>query len=443
MKNIGPGAVHDIMSKYMLADGLPLVFDPEKSTGAYFVDAKTGEKYLDFFGFYATMPVGYNMPGLWNKEWKERLLKASLIKPSLSDVYLCEQAAFVKKFAETAGRPELPHYFFIDGGALAVENALKAAFDWKVRKNLAKGIKDKGYQAIHFKNAFHGRSGYTLSLTNTFDPRKTMYFPKFNWPRITSPGLNWPLNEENIRQAEKDEKKALKEINKVIERDADDIAAIIIEPIQSEGGDIHFRGEFFKALKEICDQHEILLIFDEVQTGLGGTGKWWAYEHFNVTPDILVFGKKTQVCGIMAGKRLDEVDSVFKVSSRINSTFGGNLVDMVRETRYLEYMEEYKVVDNAAQVGAYLLNRLQEIADGKPPLKNVRGRGLLVAFDMPDTSLRDKFIEEAFKEHLLLIKSGEKAVRMRPALTLTKDDVDECINIIKKVRDKLALTAET
>ncbi|WP_257094458.1 aminotransferase class III-fold pyridoxal phosphate-dependent enzyme [Sphingobacterium sp. E70] len=205
-----------------------------------------------------------------------------------------------------------------------MENALKAAFDWKTRLNFAQGIQKEAGQVIHFKQAFHGRSGYTLSLTNTQDPRKYMYFPKFNWPRIVNPKLTYPLTPENISQTISVEEKAIAEINQAIHDNPNDIACIIIEPIQGEGGDNHFRKEFFQQLRQICDKNEILLIFDEVQTGLGITGKMWAYQHYDIIPDVLAFGKKAQVCGILASKeKFDQVEHhVFKESSRINSTFG-------------------------------------------------------------------------------------------------------------------------
>src|SRR5262249_20793199 len=158
-------------------------------------------------------------------------------------------------------------YFFIDGGALAVENALKAAMDWKVRKNLAAGRGERGTAILHFEHAFHGRSGYTMSLTNT-DPRKTDYFAKFPWPRLPAPCIDFSLHEaeakENVLARER---RAEAEIQKIIARSGTDLAAVIIEPIQGEGGDNHFRAEWFRTLRRICDESDILLIFDEVQTG--------------------------------------------------------------------------------------------------------------------------------------------------------------------------------
>ena len=204
---------------------------------------------------------------------------------------------------------------------------MKAAFDWKVRKNFKKGYKEeKGHQIIHFNQAFHGRSGYTMSMTNT-DPNKILYFPKFNWPRVLNPKITFPLTEENLKNVIAAENESLKQIKDSITNNKDDIAAIILEPIQGEGGDNHFRKEFFLQLRQICDESEVMLIFDEVQTGIALTGKWWAHQHY-VQPDLISFGKKTQVCGVLSTDRIDEIEeNVFRKPSRINSTWGGNMVD--------------------------------------------------------------------------------------------------------------------
>jgi L-lysine 6-transaminase len=433
MKRIEPQNVLTVLSKNMLIDGFDIIVDLEKSQGSYLVDARDGRKYLDFFTFFATLPIGLNHPGLLTPEFKKRIQHAALNKPSNSDFYTVEMAEFVDTFARVAMPESLPHLFLISGGALAVENALKAAFDWKVRLNFEKGYtQERGSQVIHFQQAFHGRSGYTLSLTNTADPRKTKYFPRFNWPRVVNPKIPFPLNEENIKKVQQAEQMSLQQIKKAIQDNPDDIAALIIEPIQGEGGDNHFRPEFFQELRTIADENDIILIFDEVQTGMGVSGKMWAYQHYGIEPDIVAFGKKAQVCGIMAGKRIDLVENnVFVESSRINSTWGANLVDMVRCQRYLEIIEEENLVENTAKVGSYFQDQLQDIQQKYPTLiSNVRGRGLFIAFDLPAEYLRDQFMREARKNNMLVLKCGERSIRFRPALNTTTMIVDEAIERI-------------
>lgn len=431
--------VRKVLSRHMLADGMDVIIDLEKSQGSWMVDKRNGERYLDFFSMFASMAVGFNHPKLVAK--KDELGSVAIQKPTNSDVYTEEMAEFVETFSRIGIPQELPHAFFIEGGGLAVENALKTAFDWKVRKNFEKGYhEEKGYQVIHFKQAFHGRTGYTLSLTNTHDPRKTQYFPKFNWPRVLNPKMIFPLTDENLEKVKEAEAESLKQIHEAVEKNPDDIAAMILEPIQGEGGDNHFRPEFIRELRKICDENEILLIFDEVQTGVGLTGKFWAYEHFGIKPDIISFGKKSQVCGILAGTRIDEVKkNVFAESSRINSTWGGNLVDMVRFKYILEIIEEENLVENARVQGEFLLNELKKLSVTYPKhVSNVRGKGLMCAFDLNDESSRNLFLSELQKEKVLILGCGEKSVRFRPHLIINCDEILLGIERIKKVLEKIS-----
>ena len=433
---IKPEEVHSILSRHILADGYDFVLDLEKSKGSWLYDSLHDKKLLDFFGFFATSTIGMNHNKMFEPSFLKKLQRASINKPTNSDVYTVEMAEFVDALDKIAAPPHMKHYFFIEGGALAVENALKTAIDWKVRKNFLKGNKEeKGQKIMHLKEAFHGRSGYTLSLTNTFDPNKIKYFPKFNWPRITNPKITFPLNEENLRKVEELENKSLKEAEEFARKDKDDIAALIIEPIQAEGGDNHFRKEYFQRLRKFTDDNDMLLIVDEVQTGMGITGKWWAYQHFDFNPDILVFGKKLQVCGIMVNNRIEDIEEhVFHVPSRINSTWGGNLADMVRATRYLEIIKEDNLVENAEIRGRELLKGIQDLQDRYPEkIYNARGRGLMVAFDLKDTAERDRFIDKLYRENnMLAIKAGEKGIRFRPSLAIEKDEISEALNRLEK-----------
>jgi len=430
---IKPDKVHEIISKYMLADGFKLVLDLENSKGATLVDELTGDEYLDFFTFFASSPLGMNHPYLHSEEVKAALANVVVNKPSNSDIYTTYMADFVDAFAKIAKPDYMKHLFFVSGGTLAVENGLKVAFDWKVRKNFLKGYKEeKGQKVIHFKEAFHGRSGYTMSLTNT-DPTKVKYYPKFDWPRITNPKIKFPL-EKHLDEVIQIEEKALDEINLAIKNNLDDIAVIIIEPIQAEGGDNFFRKEFFIKLREIADKNEILLMFDEVQTGFGLTGKFWAYEHY-AKPDIVAFGKKAQVCGIMVSDRIDDIDdNAFKVSSRINSTWGANLVDMIRSKYILDVIKNEKLVENAQKVGEHLKYQLKLIQNEYPNLiSNVRGVGLMCSFDLPSTDLRKKLRETCYTEKLMILGCGERSIRFRPPLNITENEIDKGLTIIRKV----------
>jgi L-lysine 6-transaminase len=421
------------LEQHVLLDGFKIVIDLEKSRGSYLYNAVNDQQLIDLYGFFGSNPIGFNHPHFDRADVKAELACAAQIKVANSDIYSAAYAEFVDTFARVAGLPPLERYLFIEGGALAVENTLKAAMDWKVRKNMAAGHGERGTEILHFHHAFHGRTGYTMSLTNT-DPRKTDLFAKFNWPRVSNPCIDFSLPEAE-READviEREKKSEQEIMKFIAERGIDIAAIIIEPIQGEGGDNHFRGEWLQTLRGICDENEMLLIFDEVQCGAGTTGRNWCCEHFGVLPDLLAFGKKIQVCGVMAGPRLDEVrDNCFRMPSRINSTWGGNFTDMVRSTHYLRIVEEEKLVDNAATVGAYFLKGLQQLQEAEPIITAVRGRGLFIAFDLPDTKTRDEFWKGLFDLGALALKAGDHSIRFRPALDISTEVVDEAMELLRQ-----------
>jgi L-lysine 6-transaminase len=340
----------------------------------------------------------------------------------------------VDVFGRLAIPSHLKYAFFVEGGALGIENCLKTAFDWKVRKNKRRGMAgEKGMQIIHFRHAFHGRSGYTLSLTNT-DPVKTDYFPKFKWPRIDNPRLRFPVTPEVEKDVEAEEQAAFDQVRKAFADNADDIAAIIIEPIQAEGGDIHFRPQFLRSLEALADQNDCFFILDEVQTGVGLTGKMWAHEHFGLTPDAMGFGKKTQVCGCLVGPKVDEEpDNVFKVSSRINSTWGGGLTDMVRFGRFLEIIEEERLVENARVVGEHLLAGLVALqAELGGLMTNARGLGLMIAFDLPTPQARGKAQDAIIEAGLLVLTCGERSIRFRPPLNLTAAEADAGLDMVRK-----------
>ncbi len=437
---VSPEQVVAELEKHVLVDGFKLVIDLEKSRGSTLVDAATGKSFVDFYAFYASMPVGFNHPYFEDTAVQADLLQAAKIKLANPDVYSVAYATFVQTFARVMGLPPLDRYFFIEGGALAVENALKAAMDWKVRKNISAGRGERGTEIVHFKQAFHGRSGYTMSLTNT-EPRKTDLFAKFPWPRVGTPFLDFSLPEnERLQNVIEKEKLAEAQIRRFIAERGDNLAAIIVEPIQCEGGDNHFRGEWLRLLRRICDENDLLLIFDEVQTGMGMSGKNWCCQHFDVLPDLLVFGKKAQVCGVMAGPRLDEVkDNVFRVPSRINSTWGGNFCDFVRSTHLLRIIETEKLVENARAQGVRLLDELRQISEKHPAMTAVRGRGLLLAFDLPDRTARDQFWNSAYESGLLVLRCGEHSIRLRPVLDVKDEAVAAAMEIIESVAGSLGL----
>jgi L-lysine 6-transaminase len=432
--DLSPRNVHETIARHMLADGFELVLDLDASHGSTIVDARDGTAYLDLFTFFASSALGLNHPALTTADAREEFASIAANKPSNSDVYTVPLARFVDTFARVLGDTALPHLFFIDGGALAVENALKVAFDWKSRFNEARGLDPAlGSKVMHLEHAFHGRSGYTMSLTNT-DPAKVARFPKFDWPRIPAPSINGTAD---LAAAEA---QAIAAARAAFEANPHDIACFIAEPIQGEGGDNHFRPEFLQAMQALCHEFDALFVVDEVQTGVGLTGTAWAYQQLGLAPDVVAFGKKTQVCGIMAGRRVDDIpDNVFVVPSRINSTWGGNLTDMVRARRILEVIETDGLIDRAGYLGSHLMHLLHDLAAEHPTVTDVRGRGLMCAFTLPTAQFRDDVLTRLRSdERVLMLGCGGSTIRVRPALTVTMAELERGVAALDRVLARVA-----
>jgi L-lysine 6-transaminase len=430
--------VHETLRRHQLADGFSIVLDLDRSHGAWLVDAVTGTEYLDAFTCFASWPVGYNHPGLREPEFEAELLRAARTKVSNSDLYTVEMARFVEAFATRVTPAGFPHHFWISGGALAVENALKTAFDWKARKLGRTSFQDDvgDLVILHFQQAFHGRSGYTMSLTNTV-PDKIGLFPKFAWPRVHNPAIEFDVEGRIANDVEAEERRACAEIEEALRRHPRKVAAILIEPMQGEGGDNHFRTEFLARLRRYADEHEALLVFDEVQTGFFSSGKPWMWQHHGVVPDVVAFGKKSQVCGIYAGPRIDEVpNNVFAMASRINSTWGGDLADMVRARRLIEIIEAERLAANVSRQGERLLAGLRNIARERGVLSNVRGRGSLAAVTLPSPEERKQLMTDLFqKERLIVLASGTRSIRFRLPFAIQPAEIDE---MLRRVGSALA-----
>lgn len=427
---IEPGEVLGVLRTSMLVDGFDLVLDLTRSHDRILVDQRDGTEYLDMFGFFASSALGMNHPALASDPaFLAELTEAAINKPSNSDVYTVAMARFVQAFGRVLGDPRLPHLFLVDGGALAVENALKVAFDWKSRRNEAAGRDPAlGGRVMHLRHAFHGRSGYTMSLTNT-DPIKVARFPRFDWPRIDAPVAAVGTD---VLAAER---RALDQARRAFADHPHDIACFVAEPIQGEGGDRHLRAEFLQEMARLCAENDALFVLDEVQTGVGITGTAWAYQQLGLAPDVVAFGKKTQVCGIMAGGRVDEVDdNVFHVSSRINSTWGGNLTDMVRARRILEVIERDRLIDRARLLGSQLLAELTALAARHDAVTDPRGRGLMCAITLDTPGHRDAVVAALRdREHVLVLGSGDRGIRFRPPLTVTATELSTAVAALDRV----------
>jgi L-lysine 6-transaminase len=426
-----PKQVHTVLATHQLADGYPMVLDLERSHGVWLHDSASGQEFMDFFTCFASWPIGYRHPMMEEQGFQSELALAATNNPANSDLYTTSMADFVEAFATRVTPADYPHHFWVAGGALAVENALKTAFDWKAHKVGIDKVNDgNDLVVMHFRQAFHGRSGYTMSLTNT-DPTKVELFPKFDWPRVYNPAVHFDLDGKIDNDIEAEERRSIDEIKAAFAKYAGRVACVVIEPMQGEGGDNHFRSEFLQALRDLCDEHEALLVFDEVQTGFFGSGKPWLWQTKGVKPDVVSFGKKSQVCGIYTNTRIDDVpDNVFNRSSRINSTWGGNLVDMVRSKRFIEIIETEKLADNVAQQGDRFIAGLRALAKDRGGFDNVRGTGSLIAFDVADGATRDQLLGRMRDQQLLALPCGERSVRFRMPLIVSAEEIDRALEMI-------------
>ena len=431
--HLQPSEVREVLARHVLTDGMKLVLDLRRSRGSRLLDAQTGQRYLDMYTFFASAPLGLNPPGIADDPtFMAELAEIAVNKPANPDMYSTAYAEFVETFVRVLGDPALPYLFFIEGGALAVENALKVAFDWKSRKNEAAGRdRNLGTQIMHLTHAFHGRSGYTLSLTNT-EPNKTDRFPKFNWPRIDVPAIIHPLH-EHLDEVIAAEERACAKLSVRLPRTRTTLRHSLPSRSRARAATT-MRPEFLQAMLRLVHAHDALFILDEVQTGVGTTGTAWAYQQLGIQPDVVAFSKKAQVGGIMAGGRVDEVpDHVFKVSGRINSTWGGGLVDMVRSRRAMEIIEAEGLIEQAGPKGEQLVAGLEQLRDESGLISNVRGRGLFVAFDLESREERDAVVTDLrVVERVIVLPCGERSIRFRPALSVSQDEIDEALGATRR-----------
>ncbi|RRO15468.1 L-lysine 6-transaminase [Saccharopolyspora rhizosphaerae] len=419
-------------------DLMDIVVDLDAGEGCRLRDARDGTEYLDMTMFFSSAPLGHGHPGLRTPEFEAALLRASRVKPSNPDFATEEQARFAETFQRVVGIAELPLLFFIDGGALAVENALKVAFDWKTKVNGRRGIAVRGSRVMHLEKAFHGRSGYTLSLTNT-DPAKIRDYPMFDWPRIPSPAVE-PGERWASAELLPEEVHALEVAEAALRRYGAEIACFVYEPVQGEGGDRHLRPQFLQAVQRLCVEHDVLTVADEVQTG-ALTGQAWAHQALGLEPDLVAFGKRMQVCGVMGGRRVLEVaDNAFREPSRISSTWGGSLTDMVRATRILEIIESEDLFAHSRAMGELLVGELRDLAAEFPGVvHSPRGRGLMCAISFRDPQLRGRAWEVARSQHrTLFLPSGPDSLRARPPLSARPEEVLDAVAALRKTLASLA-----
>jgi L-lysine 6-transaminase len=421
--------------KHVFRDGFDIVCDFAKSRDSFLADARDGRRWLDFHGFRGSSALGYNHPALVDGALLSRLGRAAVHEPSQADFASIELAELVQALSYAAIPEDLPRLCLVEDPERAINEALKAAFDWKSRKNLERGLEEgSACSVLHFRQAFHGTSGYGLSLTNTGDPALTRHYPRHDWPRAPNPYARFPLEGASLRDTEDREIQAVADVRSALRERPHRIAAVVIEPIQGEGGDNHFRAEFLRELRRACDEFEALLVFDEMGTGIAATGRFWCHEHFEVRPDLLVFGARLGLGGVLGSRRLDQVeDGAFTERGRLGSSRGVSPVSALRAARIVDTVAADELAKAADEGGKTLLGGLGMIADRDDRMTNVRGRGLIVAFDLPSGEIRDRFLSGLRDKGLLALPGGLRSVRFRPPLSAKKDELDHGLGLVHDV----------
>ena len=350
--------------------------------------------FMDWASQIACQPLGYNHPRM--VEVSKRYSGKAPLKLAGHDYYSMEHIELLEEMSSTLPE-ELQSIFLINSGAEAVENAIKISYR---RKPSAKiGISVQG--------AFHGRTLGALSCTNSKTAQKK------NYPEI-------PIRRISLNN--------LDELNRLLKYDVDaeNVAYVIAEAIQGEGGYKFADKQWLQDLRAVTQEHNIPLILDEVQAGMGRTGKWWAFQHSGIIPDIITSGKALQVAATIGKKQMFPTDS-----GSISSTWGGgDLMNMAMGLEIIKTIKEENLLEKVKVRGEYLLKRLKELEQKYPIVTNARGLGLLIAFDLPNSEIRNRLVELNFEKGLLTLGCGPHSMRIIPPYIISESEIDEGINIL-------------
>ncbi|KAI8375259.1 4-aminobutyrate aminotransferase [Choanephora cucurbitarum] len=417
------------------------VADFSKSKGNYIVDAD-GNTLLDVFAQIASIPIGYNHPAFLSLAEKPAFRTALANRAALGVSPNVDWLDSVEKAFMSVAPKGMSNVFTAMCGSCANENAFKTAFMYKAAKrrggrdfsleelnscmkNEAPGSPDSSI--LSFTHAFHGRLFGSLTATASKAIHK-VDIPAFDWPKAPFPQLKYPLEEHEDYNANV-EKDALTHVESLIVNAKKPVAAVVVEPIQSEGGDNHASPAFFRKLQEICQRNDVLLIVDEVQTGVGATGTFWAHEAWNLPspPDMVTFSKKFQAAGFFLHPRFRPPQAY-----RLYNTWMGDPVRAMQAAAIVQEIKERDLLQNVQQVGHYLRENLKQM-ESTTPIKNMRGQGTFIAFDLPDPSQRDTFLTEMRQKGVNIGGCGDRTVRLRPMLTFQRHHADILLDTMKTV----------
>jgi len=415
------------------------------SYGNYIADLD-GNLLLDVYAQIASIPVGYSNPSLHLAASSPEMISSIINRPALGNFPQHDWAEILESGILRVAPKGLNKVFTGTSGSDANELAYKAAFMWKRRQqrggpdieftqeeidssmdNKSPGAPDMSI--LSFKSGFHGRLFASLSTTRS-KPIHKLDIPAFDWPQAPFPNIKYPL-EEHTRENAEEEERCLSEFEHILTTFHSPPAAIIIEPVQSEGGDNHASPTFFQGLRRITRKHDVLMIVDEVQTGVGATGKFWAHDHWNLQdpPDMVTFSKKAQAAGYYYGN--DELRP--NKPYRQFNTWMGDPTRALLFRAIINEIERLNLVQNTADTGAYLYSGLERLAQKFPnEITNLRGKGqgTFIAFDSPR---RDQVLAKAKTVGINVGGSGATAVRLRPMLIFQQKHADIFLEGMEKV----------
>ena len=387
--------------------------DFEKSQSSYIYDQSQDRKFLDFFGQYSSLSLGYNHPIFKSESFLYDIKRLSSVKITNCEIISKEAQFFDSEFKRFALEDTFSHTHYCCTGALAIESALKTAIDYK---------KTEHPRFITFKGSFHGINSYGPLITDRFGGvlDRLKGFPESDFPPLKNPIIEYKEGEAWVNEPlVRDVLDALESIAKT----DPNVAGILVEPVQCTYGDHYFPDSFFKGVRDIADTYNIPLIFDEIQTGFGGSGTLWYFEQLPIAPDILVFGKKTFVSGIAVKQPFSKI---FQTPSRLEVTWDADVIDMVRCTYLIKAFEELSLLDHVKKMGHLLHTELKKTSY----FTTVRSAGLLIACDFETQEMRDLFVNQLFEKGMICNPTGEHTVRFRPPLTVSEKEVHHALDII-------------
>ncbi len=419
----------DELSSYVIATPQPFVLDLERCHGMWLVTVD-GQEVFDWANYYGSKLIGHNHPGLSEPVYLERLCRAANNKVANPDFLTLECLDYYRmlhRIAPLSMRGAGLEVYTVNSGAEAVENMMKYLVAQFNQKKIAEGKSITHRRFVYFDRAFHGRTVYALGVTQTIDEVATKDFHGLTSGgnlKLPFPTYDGDLNDtDNLRNA----LRALEQVETALSLMADEIVGVIVEPIQGAGGNRVAPTEFFQGLSSLCECYSVYLGFDEVQTGLGGTGKMFAIDHFDLphAPHAVATGKKFGNGVLYMHEPLNDIGV-------LDSTWGGSLADMVRVVREVEILEEEGLIEKAASNGRRLAEGLRVLARKHSSImSNVRGMGLYQGFSLDSAERRQSLTDVALQEFgLLLLGAGHRSIRTRPNLSVTSEEIDQFIALL-------------